>query len=70
MKKKDKIFYLDLDSNWFDKGDIIDIGDGEYCKAIILETPHKKWYKQLFQFITFGWYKAPTQYKCKIISND
>ena len=27
MKKKDGIFYLDLDSNWFNKGDIIDIGN-------------------------------------------
>ena len=69
MKNKDKIFYLDLDSNLFDKGDIIDIGNNNY-QAKVLETPHKKWYKQLFQFITFGWYKAPTQYKCKIISND
>ena len=69
MKKKDGIFYLDLDSNWFNKGDIIDIGNNNY-QAKVLETPHKKWYKQLFQFITFGWYKAPTQYKCKIISND
>lgn len=34
------------------------------------ETPHKRWYKQLLQFISFGLYKAPVQYKCKIFDNE
>ena len=69
MVRKDETFYLKMNGSWFDKGDIITIGNDDY-HAVVLETPHKKWYKQLFQFITFHLYKAPTQYKCKIIYND
>ena len=36
-------------------------------RIVILENPYKKWYKKVFQFVTFGIYKATYQYKCKII---
>lgn len=62
---KSNTFYIRFSENWFDKGAILDTPDGIELK--VLETPHKKWYKQLFQFITFSLYKAPTEYKCKII---
>ena len=47
------------------QNDIIEIYEGIRLK--VLETPHKKWYKQLLQFITFGLYKTPIMYKCKVI---
>ena len=62
--KSDK-FYIKFSENWFNKDDILYAHNGLRLK--VLETPHKKWWKQLFQFVTFGLYKAPTQYKCKII---
>lgn len=58
-------FYLKFLDNWYYKNDIIKTSEG--IKLKVLETPHKKWYKQLLQFITFGLYKAPTEYKCKVI---
>lgn len=45
------------------------IGDRNYSIKV-LETPHKKWYKQLLQFISFGLYKAPHQYKCKLMNYE
>ena len=62
-----KTFYLKFDSNWFDKGDIITFDPKNDIRVEVLEDPHKKWYKLLIQYITFGLYKAPTQYKCKIL---
>lgn len=62
---KDKIVYLKFSENWFDKNDIISTENNIILK--VLETPHKKWYKQFLQWISFGWYKAPTMYKVKII---
>lgn len=65
MKTKEDKFYIRFSENYFNKGKII--VDATIRRLIVLETPHKKWWKQLFQFITFGLYKAPTQYKCKVI---
>ncbi len=62
---KGDVFYLQFKDNYFYKGDILTCGKNVQLK--VLETPHKKWWKQLFQFITFGLYKAPIQYKCKVI---
>jgi hypothetical protein len=64
INKRD-IFYLQFEGNYFYKNDIITCGRD--VKLKVLETPHKKWWKRLLQFITFGIYKAPTQYKCKVI---
>lgn len=33
----------------------------------ILESPKKKWYKKLLQFITLGFYKAPWEYRVEKI---
>lgn len=67
MKTKEDKFYIRFSENWYNKGDIL-IPEGNYAYKIkVLETPHKKRWKQLFQFITFGLYKAPIQYKCKVI---
>lgn len=61
-------FYLKFEQNWFHKGDILTCDNN--VKLKVLEDPHKKWWKRLFQFITFGLYKAPIEYKCKLITND
>ncbi len=55
-------FKLVLDGNWFNVGDIVT--SGRYT-GLIINNPCKKWYKLLLQLITFGWYKAPYQYKIK-----
>ena len=64
--KRDLVF-LRFEENYFYKGDVITCGRNVSLK--ILETPHEKWWKQLLQFITFGIYMAPTQYKCKVIES-
>ena len=58
-------FEIKFDQNWFNRKDILTISEG--VKVEILETPHRKWYKVLLQFITFRLYKVPYQYKVKII---
>ena len=46
------------------EGEILQIFN---IKLLVLETPIKKWYKQLLQSISWGLYKAPIGYKCKIL---
>jgi len=65
LGNKRDLLFLKFEENYFYKGDIITCGKN--VKLKILETPHKKWWKQLFQILTFGVYKAPTAYKCKVI---
>ena len=59
-------FKLQFEDNYFQKNDILYLENNKQTMKV-LETPHKKWYKQLFQFLTFGLYQAPYQYKCKLI---
>lgn len=65
IDNKNDVFYLEFKDNYFYIGDVITCDRNVQLK--VLETPYKKWYKQLLQFITFGLYKAPIQYKCKVI---
>jgi len=66
--KKQGTFYLIFDENYFNITDQLkELEIQNEQKLEMLENPHKKWWKQLFQFITFGIYRAPYQYKCKII---
>ena len=60
-----KPFKIILDSSFFASKDILDFNDPTY-KVEVLEKPYRKWYKYLFQIITFRIYKAPYQYKCKL----
>jgi hypothetical protein len=63
--KKNNIFHLEFDKNYFKKGDIISVNN---TRLKVLREPGKTWYKLLFQVISFGWYKAPMEiYKCKVI---
>lgn len=57
---KPEEFYLTIQSSWFNRNEILNVGG---IRVKVLETPHKKWYKQLLEFISFELYKAPTQYK-------
>lgn len=65
LGEKSDIFYLKFEKDYFYEGDILTCDKN--VKLLVLEDPHKKWYKQLLEFITFGLYKTPTQYKCKVI---
>jgi hypothetical protein len=58
------IFYND----WFYTGDILEIEKG--VKVRVIKDPYKKWWKLLLQWITFGFYRAPYQYKVKQLSNE
>jgi|688.fasta_scaffold03900_29 hypothetical protein len=53
-------FKIRFTEDWFQKSET---GIYNTHKLLILEIPHKKWYKQLLQFISFGLYEAPIQYK-------
>lgn len=57
-------FYIKFPEDYAKSGDILGTCYGAQLK--VLEKPYKKWYKKLLQFITFGWYKAPYQYKVQL----
>ena len=67
--KENNTFNIFLSEHSFCKGDVLGLTTtkDESYEFIVLETPRKKWYKQLLQFISFGLYKAPYQYKVKLI---
>lgn len=70
MKQRNTFYLQFTDKTYFRKNEILEtIGDRNYSIKV-LETPHKKWYKQLLQFISFGLYKAPHQYKCKLMNYE
>ena len=56
FENKSDLFFLKFDWNHFYEGDVITCG--ENVKLKILETPHKKWWKQLFQILTFWIFKG------------
>lgn len=60
-------FKITLDAHFFTTGAILITQTG--CKLKVLEHPHKKWYKLLLQWVTFGWYKCPTEYKVEVIKD-
>ncbi len=58
-------FIIKFDSDYFDKGVIL---VNQYNQKLeVLEKPHRRWYKVLYQYLTFGLYKAPYEYKVKVI---
>lgn len=61
-------FYIEFPEDYAKSGDILDTCYVAQFK--VLEKPYKKWYKKLLQFITFGWYKAPYQYKVQLYEKD
>lgn len=46
------------------------VSNNDNYQLLMLENPYKKWYKILLEFLTLGFYKAPYQYKCKLINHD
>lgn len=55
-----KVITVHLDESWLvEKGTIMERGSE---KVRVLTPPERKWYKRLFQFVTFGIYRCPWQY--------
>lgn len=55
-----KSFYLRLDRDWFEAGDILN------DKIVIIGKPRTKWYHKLLNIITFGLYKISISYRVKL----
>lgn len=53
-------FYLRLDKNWFEVGDILKEN------IVIISKPRTKWYRRLLNIITFGLYKVSICYRVKL----
>jgi hypothetical protein len=53
-------FEINFDGEPYRKGDILETLSGERLLVIRIH----KWWQLLFQYITFGYYKA--SYKCKV----
>ena len=60
----DNTIIINLDKKEYNKYDILSTGD---CRLQVIKKPRRKWYKLLLQLITFNRYKAPHQYKCRIL---
>ena len=63
-----KPFYININENWFKKGSILTTPAGTELK--VLTKPRKPFLKVLLQIITFGLYKAPYVYRCKVNHYD
>lgn len=55
-----RTFYLRLDKDWFEAGDILN------DKIVIISKPRTKWYHRLLNIITFGLYKISISYRVKL----
>ncbi len=62
--KQQRRFKLYFSEEYFKSDDIL-VTESVKCK--VLSTPKSRWWLKLLQYVTFGWYKAPWYYKCKII---
>ena len=71
-------FKLTFKQDYFQKGDFINnqyvissdpIQEGEDFSyhAQVITKPKRKWYQVLFQYLTFGIYKAKYTYKLKLL---
>lgn len=60
-----RIFKLEFNDNYFNKGDIVGGVNGGYYEVV--QKPGKTWYRILFKVITLGAYQIPTTYKFKIL---
>ena len=62
-------FYIQFNENWFDEGSILQTNYTTH-KVVVLETPKRIWYKILWQWLSFGLYRCPYQYKVKILKDE
>lgn len=58
-------YYINFKEDIFNKNEILTTPDGFNLKVI--KTPHRKWYRRLLQFVSFGLYRIPTHYTCMIL---
>jgi hypothetical protein len=66
--KKNDIFELYFEGNYFHKKDIITVGKN--VEMLVLHDPHSTWWRRFLKRVTFGLYQAPTTYKCKVIEKE
>lgn len=62
-------FKLYFSEPWLQKGDVF-IAEGHITKAVVTSTPKSRWWLKILEYITFGWYSAPTYYTCKILKDE
>ena len=48
-----KLLYVEFIDHWYSKDDVF-VTDEPGIKIVVLETPKRKWYKKLLQWLTFG----------------
>ena len=58
-------FTIRLSADYFAKGDKFTLYNNS--TFVVRSTPKKKWYHLLFQYITFGLYRAKWSYKIKLV---
>lgn len=63
-------FSIKLNKKCFKKEDILNVSKFLKDELIVLEKPYKSNLNKFLQFITFGIYKAPWQYKVKLLNNN
>ena len=63
----EKTIFIRFDNIIFNAKGILPTSNS--AKLKVLTDPKRKWYKVLFQYITFGLYKAPIQYKVKVVNH-
>lgn len=61
----DKEFTIIFSDNWYKKDDILKLN--EVQELLVTQDPHRTWWRMFLQIITFGLYKAPWEYKVKIV---
>lgn len=60
----DGSFKINLSENHLKSADRFTTGEFTYQA---LESPKRKWYKVLFQWLTLGFVKAPYEYQIKLV---
>jgi hypothetical protein len=64
-RRKNDTLEIWFEGKYFYRKDVIVTGNN--IKMLVLRTPHKTRWRRFLKTITFGFYKIPTTYKCKII---
>ena len=66
--KNSKLFIVFINKENFKRNELIQV-DPKY-KALVLEAPKRKIHHLLFQYISFGLFKAKYSMKIKILDNE
>lgn len=63
--RKREVVELKLSENIFYKNEVIVTANN--IKLLILSTPHRTYWRRFLEIISFGIYKTPVTYKCKVL---